>query len=241
MFLLQLLSELTCFFYENMEQTLVSFCSRIVERWDLGLGFVAFRVSFLRLQVGWQGCWWYSSRSENYHRSVLIWSNCFSCVGCVVGAVFRPLLDVSYTHFWIHVHFCFEVDETGFGGCVRINFSLSACVSFVLEQSLSAHFVSESLFLLHCNQTIMRELERTNFLATIVSALLSPWPLFSGLHMILYIYFKDPKVLAIVGSASTESSWRKWCWQWEIGISEEDSQLVHNTMLLKKMSLRHRL
>jgi hypothetical protein len=29
------------------------------------------------------------------------------------------------------------------------------------------------------------------------------------LHMILYIYFKDPKVLAIVGSASTESSWRK--------------------------------
>jgi hypothetical protein len=168
MFLLQLLSELTCFFYENMEWTLVSFFYQNCVEVGLRLGFVAFRVSFLRLQVGWQGCWWYSSRSENYHRSVLIWSNCFSCVGCVVGAVFHPLLDVSYTHFWIHVHFCFEVDETGFGGCVRINFSLSACVSFMLEQSVSAHFVSESLFLLQCIQTIMRGLERTNFLATIV-------------------------------------------------------------------------
>jgi hypothetical protein len=91
-------------------------------------------------------------------------------------------LEQSFILFWTyptHISefmfiFCFEVDETGFGGCVRINFSLSACVSFVLEQSLSAHFVLESLFLLQCNQIIMRGLERTNFHATIISALLLP-------------------------------------------------------------------
>jgi hypothetical protein len=56
MFLLQLLSELTCFFYENMEWTLVSFFYQNCVEVGLRLGFVAFRASFLRLQVGWQGC-----------------------------------------------------------------------------------------------------------------------------------------------------------------------------------------